>query len=251
MPPSTMRRSPTTSWLRPGSLRPRRVVDQHGRHGANVTIRNSLITGHTGDAGSAVEVFSKNAATFAGGLFTGNTWNTSRGNPNQGQNIGTINGHRRWARRTRSMCRRVRPTTTIISNSARRRATRPPVRSRRWTSTTSPAAMAARTTAPTRQPVPPRDTCAWASPGRLKARALPAVRRIAAHRLVAPRPYRHFPRRMLHFGVWLKPNRQPLPALLAVTSSFLSGMGRKSSPTACARSTLTVASFLARRRCRR
>ncbi len=63
-----------------------------GDRGANVTIRNSLVTGHTGDAGSAVEVFSKNTVTFAGGLFAANTWNTSRGNPNQGQNIGTING---------------------------------------------------------------------------------------------------------------------------------------------------------------
>jgi hypothetical protein len=59
---------------------------------ANVTFHHNLITGHNGDAGSAVEVFSRNVATFAGGLFFNNTWNTSQGNPNQGNNIGPING---------------------------------------------------------------------------------------------------------------------------------------------------------------
>jgi hypothetical protein len=63
-----------------------------GDRGANVTFRNNLITGHNGGGGSAVEIFSRTAATFAGGLFFNNTWNTSRGNPNQGNNIGTING---------------------------------------------------------------------------------------------------------------------------------------------------------------
>jgi hypothetical protein len=63
-----------------------------GSRASNVIYRNSLITGHSGDGGSAVDVLSKNTATFAGGLFFNNKWNTSQGNPNLGQNIGTING---------------------------------------------------------------------------------------------------------------------------------------------------------------
>ncbi len=63
-----------------------------GDTGANATIRNSLITGHTGSDGSAVDVFPKNTATLAGGLFYGNSWNTGRDNSHIGSNIGTING---------------------------------------------------------------------------------------------------------------------------------------------------------------
>lgn len=60
--------------------------------GANGTVRNSLITGHNGSDGSAVEVFPKSTVTFAGGLFYNNKWNTSRDNPNMGTNVGTVNG---------------------------------------------------------------------------------------------------------------------------------------------------------------
>ncbi|MFN8467966.1 MAG: hypothetical protein U0X20_20570 [Caldilineaceae bacterium] len=63
-----------------------------GDTGANATIRNSLITGHTGSDGSAVDVFPKSTATLAGGLFYGNSWNTGRDNPHIGANMGTING---------------------------------------------------------------------------------------------------------------------------------------------------------------
>ena len=59
---------------------------------SNATVRNSLITGHNGSEGSAVEVFPKSTVTFASGLFHNNKWNTSRDNPNMGTNIGTVNG---------------------------------------------------------------------------------------------------------------------------------------------------------------
>ncbi len=63
-----------------------------GKRASSVTIRNSLITGHSGSEGSAVEVFSGSSVTFAGGLFYKNTWDTSAGNPNQGGSVGAING---------------------------------------------------------------------------------------------------------------------------------------------------------------
>lgn len=63
-----------------------------GDRGSNVTVRSSLITGHSSGIGSAVEVFPKTTVTFAGGLFAGNTWNTSRDNPNMGNSVGTVNG---------------------------------------------------------------------------------------------------------------------------------------------------------------
>ena len=60
--------------------------------GANATVRNSLITGHNGADGSAIDVFPKSTVTLAGGLLYGNKWNTSRDNPNMGTNVGTVNG---------------------------------------------------------------------------------------------------------------------------------------------------------------
>ncbi len=63
-----------------------------GDTGANATVSNSLITGHGGSDGSAVEVFPKSTVTFANGLFHGNKWNTSRDNPNMGTNVGAVNG---------------------------------------------------------------------------------------------------------------------------------------------------------------
>jgi hypothetical protein len=63
-----------------------------GNRGANVTLRNSLITGHSATSGAAVEVFRGNTVTFERGLFYNNAWDTSSGNPAMGSNIGTING---------------------------------------------------------------------------------------------------------------------------------------------------------------
>jgi hypothetical protein len=63
-----------------------------GSRASSVTFRNSLITGHNGGDGSAVEVFRRNTATFSGGIFFNNSWNTSRDNPNMSANSGTING---------------------------------------------------------------------------------------------------------------------------------------------------------------
>lgn len=63
-----------------------------GDTGANTTVRDSIISGHSGGDGSAVEVFPKSTVTFANGLFNGNKWNTSRDNPNMGTNVGTVNG---------------------------------------------------------------------------------------------------------------------------------------------------------------
>ena len=60
--------------------------------GSNATVRNSLITGHNGANGSAIDVFPKSTVTLAGGLLYGNKWNTSRDNPNMGTNVGTVNG---------------------------------------------------------------------------------------------------------------------------------------------------------------
>jgi hypothetical protein len=68
------------------------LLIQTGSRAANVTFRNSLITGHTGTGGSAVDALSGNTATFAGGLFYDNKWNTSQSSPNLGQNVGTFNG---------------------------------------------------------------------------------------------------------------------------------------------------------------
>jgi hypothetical protein len=63
-----------------------------GSRGANVTLRNSLVTGHSATSGAAVEVFRGNTVTFDRGLFYDNAWDTSSGNPAMGSNIGTING---------------------------------------------------------------------------------------------------------------------------------------------------------------
>jgi hypothetical protein len=63
-----------------------------GSRGANVTLRNSLITGHSITSGAAVEVFRGNTVTFERGLFYNNMWDTSVGNPAMGSNVGTING---------------------------------------------------------------------------------------------------------------------------------------------------------------
>lgn len=67
------------------------LIDTGGT-GSNVTVRNSLITGHSGSSGSAVEVFPQSTVTFAGGLFYGNDWDIGRDNPNIGANVGTFNG---------------------------------------------------------------------------------------------------------------------------------------------------------------
>lgn len=65
-----------------------------GSRGANVTIHRSLITGHNGGEGSAVEVLKGNTTTFDGGLFHGNRWDTSATYPVVvgGGNAGVING---------------------------------------------------------------------------------------------------------------------------------------------------------------
>lgn len=63
-----------------------------GGRGANVTIRHSLLTGHTSNVGSAVEALVGNSVTFAGGLFFGNTYNSSNDNAIVGGNRGSING---------------------------------------------------------------------------------------------------------------------------------------------------------------
>jgi hypothetical protein len=76
----------------PGIVGQGMLLINTGDTGANTTVRQSLITGHSGNSGSAVEVFPQSAATFAGGLFAANTWNTSRENPNMGTNVGTVNG---------------------------------------------------------------------------------------------------------------------------------------------------------------
>ena len=68
------------------------LLFQTGSTGSNVTVRNSLITGHSGSHGSAVEVFPQSTVTFAGGLFYGNDWDTGRDNPNLGGNVGTFAG---------------------------------------------------------------------------------------------------------------------------------------------------------------
>jgi hypothetical protein len=68
------------------------LLIQTGSRAANVTFRHSLITGHTGTGGAAVDALSGNTVTFAGGLFYDNKWNTSQGNPNLGQNVGAFNG---------------------------------------------------------------------------------------------------------------------------------------------------------------
>ena len=63
-----------------------------GDRGANVTIRNSLLTGHNDDIGSAVDVLTVSRVTFAGGLFNGNTFNSSADNSIIGSNRGSIGG---------------------------------------------------------------------------------------------------------------------------------------------------------------
>jgi hypothetical protein len=67
-------------------------VLQTGGRAANVTIRNSLLTGHKNNIGSAVDVLTINRVTFAGGLFFGNTYNSSADNPIVGSNKGSIGG---------------------------------------------------------------------------------------------------------------------------------------------------------------
>jgi hypothetical protein len=68
------------------------LLFQTGSTGSNAIVRNSLITGHSGSHGSAVEVFPQSTVTFAGGLFYGNDWDTGRDNPNLGGNVGTFVG---------------------------------------------------------------------------------------------------------------------------------------------------------------
>lgn len=63
-----------------------------GSRSANVTIRNSLLTGHKNNIGAAVDVLTINTVNFAGGLFFGNTYNSSAENPVVGSNKGAING---------------------------------------------------------------------------------------------------------------------------------------------------------------
>lgn len=63
-----------------------------GSKGANVTIRNSLLTDHRSDVGSAVDTLTVSTVTFADGLFYNNTYNTSNDNPIVGGNRGTVNG---------------------------------------------------------------------------------------------------------------------------------------------------------------
>jgi hypothetical protein len=53
------------------------ILNTGTRRGADVVIRRSLITGHNGAEGSAVEVVKSNKVTFEGGLFHGNTWDSS------------------------------------------------------------------------------------------------------------------------------------------------------------------------------
>jgi hypothetical protein len=53
------------------------VLNTLNRRYADVTIRRTLITGHDGPEGSAVEAVKGNKVTFEGGIFHGNTWNSS------------------------------------------------------------------------------------------------------------------------------------------------------------------------------
>lgn len=67
-------------------------VLQTGNRAANVTIRNSLLTGHKNNIGSAVDVLTINSVNFVNGIFFGNTYNTSADNSIVGPNKGSISG---------------------------------------------------------------------------------------------------------------------------------------------------------------
>jgi hypothetical protein len=54
-------------------------IMNNGSRGANVTIRRSIISGHSGPVGSAVEIIKGNTLTFDTGLFYNNTWDTNLG----------------------------------------------------------------------------------------------------------------------------------------------------------------------------
>jgi len=70
------------------------IMNAGTRRGANVTIRRSIISGHAGPVGSAVEIIKGNTLTFDSGLFYDNTWDTTATNPNLGgpANAGVVTG---------------------------------------------------------------------------------------------------------------------------------------------------------------